>query len=78
MEQINFDRSLNALKNRRPFQPFTVALVDGDRLEVDYPDALIVRDGCAVYIQSGGAPVIFDYDGVSQIIGDLAHSKNGS
>jgi hypothetical protein len=38
---------------RSPFRPFTVALVNGDRFEVDYPDALVVRDGMAVFISAG-------------------------
>jgi hypothetical protein len=67
----HFDETLNAFKNRKPFQPFTVVMVDGDRLEVDFPNALVVRDGMAVYLSAGGAPILFDYEGVSQIIGDL-------
>jgi hypothetical protein len=71
MQANNFDRSLNAFKNRKPFRPFTVVLVDGDRIEVNYPDALGVRDGMAVYIAAGGVPILFDREGVSQFIGDL-------
>jgi hypothetical protein len=52
-------------------RPFTVALVNGDRFEVDHPDALVVRDGVAVYIGAGGVPVLFDHEGVGQFIGDL-------
>ncbi len=71
MEAENFDRILKTFKNRKPYQPFTVALVNGDRFEVDHPDALVVRDGVAVYIGAGGVPVLFDYEGVAQFIGDL-------
>jgi hypothetical protein len=71
MEANNFDGTLNAFKRRNPFRPFTVVLVNGDRFEVDYPEALVVRDGMAVYISAGGVPVLFDYEGVSQFIGDL-------
>ena len=71
MEADNFDRTLNAFKRRSPCRPFTVVLVNGDRFEVDYPDALVVRDGMAVYISAGGVPILFDYEGVSQFIGDL-------
>jgi hypothetical protein len=76
MEVDNFDRSLNAFKTRIPFRPFTVALVNGDRFEVDYPTALVVRDGVAVYIRAGGVPILFDHEGVSQIIGDLMEKAN--
>lgn len=71
MESENFERTLAAFKRRTPFQPFTVALVNGDRFEVDHPDALLVRDGVAVYVAAGGVPVIFDHEGVSQVTGDL-------
>ncbi len=63
---------MRAFRNRKPFQPFTVAMVNGDRLEIDHPEALAVRDGVALFASPGGAPVIFDHDGVSQIIGDLS------
>jgi hypothetical protein len=71
MEADNFDRTLSTFKRRSPFRPFTVALVNGDRFEVDHPDALVVRDGVAVYIGAGGVPVLFDHEGVSQFVGDL-------
>jgi hypothetical protein len=64
--------TIRAFKHRIPFRPFSVALVNGDRLEVDHPDALAVRDGVALFAGPGGVPVILDYEGVSQIIGDLA------
>jgi hypothetical protein len=71
MEPENFDQTLKAFKKRNPFQPFTVVLANGDRFEVDHQDALVVRDGVAMYVAPGGVPVIFDHEGVSQVIGDL-------
>jgi hypothetical protein len=71
MDRASFNRTLNAFKRRSPFRPFTVALVNGDRFEVDFPDALVVRDGVAVFVSAGGVPVLFDYEGVSQFTGDL-------
>jgi hypothetical protein len=62
--------------NRTPFRPFTVALVNGDRLEVDYPHALAYRDGVGLFVSPGGVPVIFDNEGVSQVIGDLARRSS--
>lgn len=59
-----------ALRQRQPFRPFTVELVSGDRFEVDYPDALVSRDGVAVFIGPGGVPVLFDHESVSQLIGE--------
>jgi hypothetical protein len=71
MEADHFDQILNTLKRRSPFRPFSVTLVNGDRFEVDCPDALVVRDGVAAYIGSGGGPILFDHEGVSQFVGDL-------
>jgi hypothetical protein len=76
MEADNFDQALSAFKRRNPFRPFTVAMVNGDRFEVDYPDALVVRDGVAVYIRAGGVPILFDHEGVSQFIDDLMEQPN--
>jgi hypothetical protein len=72
VDRGTFDGTIRAFKHRNPFRPFTVAMVNGDRLEVDHPDALAVRDGVALFAAPGGVPVIFDYEGVSQVIGDLA------
>ena len=76
MELANFDETLRTFKRRTPFRPFTVALVNGDRFEVDHPEALLVRDGAAVYLGRGGVPVVFDHEGVSQVIGDLMGRAN--
>ena len=76
MTAENFDKALEGLKQREPFHPFTVALVNGDRFEVDHPGALLVRDGVAIYLGPGGVPVIFDHEGVSQFIGDLMDQPN--
>ncbi len=66
----NFENSLKALRQRNPFRPFTVELVSGGRFEVDFPDALVIRDGVAVFIGPGGVPGLFDHEGVSQLIGE--------
>ena len=71
MQADYFDSTLRAFMDRTPFRPFTVALVNGDRFEVDHPGALLVRDGVAVYLGPGGVPVLFDHEGVNQVIGDL-------
>jgi hypothetical protein len=72
MEREIFDNTLRTLTQRSPFRPFTVAMVSGDRLEVDFPNAIAFRDGTALYIAPGQIPVWFDHEGVSQVIGDLA------
>jgi hypothetical protein len=76
MEAENFERTLRAFKKRAPFHPFTVALENGDKFEIDHPDALLIRDGIAVYVAPGGIPVLFDHEGVSQVVGDLMGQAN--
>lgn len=71
MDRETFTTTIQALQNRRPFKPFTVALVDGERYEVDRPNILAVGEGIAILIAPGGVPVFFDHEGVSQVIGDL-------
>jgi hypothetical protein len=73
MDIETFDATIRSFKNRTPFRPFTVSLVNGERLEVDFPDALVVRDGVAVFVAPGGIPAIFDHEGVAQVVGDLAN-----
>ena len=70
MTSENFDRALRALQHRKPFAPFMVELVSGDRFQVDHPEALVFRDGIAVFVARGGVPVIFDHEGVCQIFGE--------
>ena len=72
MNRETFDNTLQLLTQRRPFRPFTVAMVNGDRLAVDFANAIAFRDGAALYIAPGRVPVWFDHEGVSQVIGDLA------
>ncbi len=76
MDRNTFDSTIRTFKHRKPFEPFTVAMVDGDRVEVDHPEAIVVRDGVALYVAPRGIPVIFDHEGVSQVIGDLARRSS--
>ncbi len=73
VDRETFDATIRTFKNRAPFRPFTVSLVNGERLEIDHPEALVVRDGVAGFIGPGRVPAIFDYEGVAQIVGDLAN-----
>lgn len=75
MTAERFDGLLDALRGRNPFQPFAVELVGGHRFEIDYPQALIVRDGVAVFLLPGGVPVWFDHESVTQIVGDIADAS---
>jgi len=72
VDRDKFNSTIRAFKHRTPYQPFTIAVVNGDRYEVDYPDALALGDGKSVLLAPGNVPVFLDHEGVSQIIGDLA------
>lgn len=69
MTAENFDRVLNALRLRQPFQVFTVELHGGQRFEVDHAGAIVIRDGVAVFLAPRGMPIWFDHDSANQIFG---------
>jgi hypothetical protein len=71
MDRETFESTIRTFKHRTPFRPFTVSLVNGERVEVDHPDTLVVRDGVGLFVGPGGVPAVFDYEGVAQVIGDL-------
>ena len=70
MERQNFEDSLRAFQRRRPFQPFTVELMIGEIIEVDHPEALVIRGGIALFISSRNIPSIIDHDSVTRIVGE--------
>ena len=72
MDRETFAETIKAFKHRTPFQPFTVATVSGSRYDVDFPDALAVREGLAIFVGPGRVPVFFDHEDVSEVIGDLS------
>lgn len=75
MTSEHFEQLLATLCDPSPFHPFTVELAGGHRFEVDYPRAMLVRDGVAVYIRPRGIPVWFDHEGVTQIVDVIADAK---
>jgi hypothetical protein len=64
----HFQTVIRAFQRREPFNSYLVELVSGDRVTVDHPEALVMRGGVAVFVDSAGAPAIFDHEGVSQVI----------
>ena len=76
MEAEPFERSLRACQRRNPFRPFTVALVNGDRFQVDHPEALVFRGGVAVFVAANGVPTLFDHQSVSQLVGESMGQAN--
>jgi hypothetical protein len=76
MTADNFDAVLKTLRDRKPFRIFTVELHGGQRFEIDHHDALIIRDGVAVFLGPGGKPYWFDHDSVNQVVGDVANTPD--
>jgi hypothetical protein len=70
MDIKHFARSMRRFQRQTPFRPFTVALLNGDRVLVDCPDALVYRAGVAAFIAAGGVPTVFDHESVSRLIGE--------
>lgn len=76
MTAENFQKVLVAMIRRRPFRPFTVELNTGVRIEIDHPEATVIREGVAIFIGPGFTPVDFDHGSVTQIIDSPAHAAN--
>ena len=73
MTAENFDQLLGTLQKRTPFRVFTVELNGGERFEIDHANALVFRDGIAVFVAPGAVPHIFDHESVNQVITTPAH-----
>jgi hypothetical protein len=76
MVSESFDQTLRAFQRRKPFRPFTVEFVSGGSLEVDHPEALVLRGGVAVYISSQGTLTLFDHESVSRLIGETGDGSS--
>ena len=68
MTEEHFDRIMTELQDKRPYQVFTIELNGGRRFEIDFPKALIVREGVAVFLAPGGVPIVFDHESINQVI----------
>ena len=76
MEPDNFEKTILVLKRRKPFVPFIISMANGDRHEIDYPDALALRGGLGMFLNPGGVPVFLDHEGVTQVIGGLTENSS--
>ena len=77
MDRGTFDQPIRAFEHHKPFRPFKVAMENGDRLEVDRPDALAFHDGCPSLWGTRGIQSFFDHEGVNRIVGTLAGMPMG-
>jgi hypothetical protein len=75
MTAEHFQTTIHAFQKRVPFHPYLIELVSGDRIRVDHPEAMVLRGGVGVFVSAQGAPVIFDHEGVSQVIATPADSQ---
>jgi hypothetical protein len=67
MQADAFDRALRGFSRRTPFRKFVVELVSGTRFTIEHPEALVFRNGTAVYIDPNGDLTIFDHEGVNRL-----------
>jgi hypothetical protein len=74
MTADNFDQVLRTLQDKRPYKIFTIELNGGQRFEIDHPNALVVRDGVAVFVAPRGIPVWFDHESINAMIAAPADS----
>ena len=77
MTPQDFEKALRAFWKRTRIRPFIVSLVNGDRVEVDHPEALIRRGGTAVLMSADDIPTLFDNESVSELSGEPAATRAG-
>jgi hypothetical protein len=70
MTSEHFENTLQAYQKRRPFRSFTVRFASGDHIDVDHPEALVIRSGVGVYLSAAGVPTLFDHESVSEVVGE--------
>jgi hypothetical protein len=70
MTAENFDKTLRAYQRRIPFHSFAIRFVSGEHIEIDHPEAMVIRGGVGVYVNASGVPTLFDHESVSEVIGE--------
>jgi hypothetical protein len=63
-----FIRCLRAFAGRKPFKPFIVERVSGERIRIHHSEALAFQAGVAVYITPRGDFELFDHEGVAAVV----------
>ena len=67
MTREDFEKQMRIFLRQRPFQPFTVMLNSGDRIEVDVAESVAFDAGSAAYISEDGEITLFACEDVRQI-----------
>ena len=70
MDRNTFAETFTKHAFATPFQPFTVVMVNGDRVAIDRANAVAYRDGTGLFVAPNRTPHIFDCGCVAQIISD--------
>jgi hypothetical protein len=70
MTAEHFEKTLQAYQKRKPFRSFLVRFVSGEQIDVDHPEAVVIRGGVGVYLSSSGVPTLLDHESVSEVVGE--------
>ena len=68
MNEDNARLALQAFHRRRPFKPFLVELMTGDRVLVAHPEALSWRGTVLYFISPQDLVRLFDHASVCQVL----------
>jgi len=68
MTRENCERALRSFCRRRPFLPFLVELLSGDRLPISHPEAISWRGELLYYVGPQDRHRLFDSDSVCQML----------
>jgi hypothetical protein len=72
MNRQNFETILRAFARRRPFIPFFLELVTGERILITHPEAVFPDGEIIVYTTPGKLKYrVFDSDSVCQLMDQL-------
>jgi hypothetical protein len=72
MTADHFEKTLQAYQRRRPFRSFRVRFVSGEHIDVDHPEAVVIRASVGVYVSAKGVPTLFDHESVSEVLGETS------
>jgi hypothetical protein len=78
MREDNFERSLRAFRQRKPFRPFLVELASGAQIIVHHPEALAHHGRAAVYISPDGEFTLLDNTMVTRVSDIQRNGSKGS
>jgi len=75
MQATHFDKTLKTFRHRKPFRPFSVQFLSGEVVDVDHPEAVVVRAGVGVYVAPDGTPTLFDHESGSEVVAASGRGK---